>query len=113
MLEPLGVEVVEACDGAQAVMRFVERAYDAVLMDIQMPVMDGLESTRTLRQIEAACRTGRTRVIISTASDAPGLRSESVAAGADDYLPKPIQRERLLRSVLEAISHRTSPTPTN
>ncbi len=104
ILDPLGFDVVEARDGAEALQRVSERAFDVVLMDMQMPVMDGLTATREIRAFEA--RTGRppTRLIMLTANASEDHRAEAEAAGADDHVPKPIQRGRLLASLLPSLS---------
>ena len=93
LLERLGVRVTLASDGAQGVEAFKERRYDLVLMDLQMPSMDGIEATRRIREIEP---TGaRTPIIALTANVMTGQRERCVAAGMDGFLSKPVQIARL------------------
>ena len=89
------VEVDEATDGAEAVERVVGDHYALVLMDVHMPVMDGLDATRTIRQREHADGLARTPILALTADDTPADHKRSLEAGCDDHLVKPITRERL------------------
>jgi len=109
LLEPLGIEVVEAVDGSEAVLRFGERAFDAVLMDLQMPVMDGLEATRAIRRLERDTSAPPTRIIVITATVSEANRTASIEAGADDFQTKPVNPERLVRSVFAAIGANRRP----
>jgi signal transduction histidine kinase/CheY-like chemotaxis protein len=94
LLERLGHTVVVAGDGREALAALDRGAFDVVLMDVQMPEMDGLEAARQIRQRERA--TGRHLPIIAlTAHALTGDRERCLAAGMDDYVPKPIQFERL------------------
>jgi len=90
ILAGLGVEVVTAADGAEAVHRVQSGDYDLVLMDVQMPVMDGLTATREIRRQEAA--TGRRIPIVALSAN---VQPEQIAhcrdAGMDDHLAKPLQ----------------------
>jgi len=89
LLTKLGWEVDEAHDGSQALDALAVAAYDLVLMDCMMPVMDGYEACVRLRAREAALGLPRTPVIALTASAIDGDRERCLAAGADDYLTKP------------------------
>ena len=94
MLQALGCTVDTATDGLQAVQKALEGSYDVILMDVQMPEMDGYEATRRIRQAEQA--TGDHRLIIAlTAHSLEDDRRECIAAGMDDYLSKPVNRERM------------------
>ena len=95
LLAPLGVELVMACDGQEGVDRFEERAFDFVLMDMQMPVMDGLAATRKMRSLERKRVSPRTPIVMLTANVSPEHQLAAMAAGADSHLAKPINRERL------------------
>ncbi|MBX9749842.1 MAG: response regulator [Roseococcus sp.] len=83
-----------AGDGGEAVRMAGAEAYDVILMDLQMPVMDGLEATRQIRATPGPNR--RTRIIGLTAAVGPVFEAQCRAAGMDDYLGKPVQRAALL-----------------
>jgi two-component system, OmpR family, response regulator MprA len=100
-----GFEVAVACDGREAVRSQAVAPADAVLLDVVMPGLDGLEVCRRLRD------TGdRTPVLMLTARDAVTDRVEGLDAGADDYLVKPFALDELLAR-LRALLRRTSATP--
>ncbi len=88
MLETLGYLVETAVDGLDAVEACARRGYDAVLMDCQMPEMDGLRATAWIREREGPQR--RTPILALTASVLPGDKERCFAAGMDDFLAKPI-----------------------
>jgi CheY-like chemotaxis protein len=90
--------VVTAADGKQAVAAYSRRSFDAVLMDVQMPEMDGLEATVEIRARER--ETGkRTPIIALTAHTRAADRERCLEAGMDDYLPKPIEPVRLFAAI--------------
>jgi two-component system, sensor histidine kinase and response regulator len=95
-LERLGCGVEVANNGAEGVAAFQARSFDIVLMDLQMPVMDGMAATRKIRELETA---GHVPIIALTANAMSGDRERCEAAGMDDYLTKPIEVDRL-RSIL-------------
>ena len=99
MLERLGVRADAAADGRQALAAIAEQAYDLVLMDCPMPEMDGYEATQALRILEEGTG-GRLPIVAMTASAMEGDRERCLAAGMDDYIPKPVRPETL-RGVLE------------
>ncbi|HEX7114050.1 MAG TPA: two-component regulator propeller domain-containing protein [Steroidobacter sp.] len=92
-LERLGCEVRSVADGAQAVRACASEKYDFVLMDMQMPVMDGLEATRRIRDLEPLGR--RTPIVALTADAMKGTLERCLQAGMDDYLTKPLDFNRL------------------
>jgi CheY-like chemotaxis protein len=93
-LDKLGYEVERADDGAEAIDACMHRQFDAVLMDIQMPVMDGYQATAKIREHEVT--TGhRTPIIGLSARAMDGDRETAIAAGLDDYLTKPLRKEEL------------------
>jgi PAS domain S-box-containing protein len=94
MLEQLGCRV-EVVTGGQEAVEAVERsAYDAVLMDVRMPGMDGLEATARIRRCEAG-RGRRVPILALTAHAMEGDRQRCLAAGMDAYIPKPLTRQAL------------------
>jgi signal transduction histidine kinase/DNA-binding response OmpR family regulator len=96
LLRQMGAEVVEAQDGQEAIARIEEEPFDLVLMDVRMPVLDGLRATAKIREREG--RTGRHLTIIAlTASSSATDREECLAAGMDDYIVKPVLKAELLR----------------
>jgi signal transduction histidine kinase len=95
LLQRLGCEVDIASDGAEALNRARADAYDVILMDLQMPVMDGLEATRAIRGSAGPNRA--TRIIGLTAAVGEQFEQQCREAGMDDYLSKPVQRAVLLR----------------
>ncbi|HEY8977620.1 MAG TPA: ATP-binding protein [Burkholderiaceae bacterium] len=96
MLEQMGVNAELAVDGQKALARMGQIAYDLVLMDCQMPVLDGWEATRIWRARETRLRQNqRLPIVALTASAAAGERERCLEAGMDDYLSKPFTREAL------------------
>ncbi len=101
-----GYMVERASDGKLAVDAVRRRHYDLVLMDVEMPEMDGLEATRAIRGIEV--REGRPHVpiIALTAHAIKGYRSRCLQAGCNSYLAKPIRKQALLEAVEAALELR-------
>jgi two-component system, cell cycle response regulator DivK len=98
LLEAYGFSVVEAENGEEAIRQAIEANPDLVLMDIMMPVMDGLQATRTLRA-SAAFR----QVPIVALTAMAGSRELALNAGCDDYLAKPIDIPNFLKTVRDWI----------
>jgi len=99
VLEPMGCRVDKAGSGTEAVRAFKPGRYDLVLMDCQMPELDGLAATRQIRRIEAG--QSRVPVIAVTAGAVSGARRACLDAGMDDFLAKPFSLGRLRKKVLE------------
>ena len=89
LLQSLGFEVVVAENGVAAVVAFRTASFDIVLMDCQMPVLDGYTATRQIRELEARSGARRTPIIAITGNTLAGDRQKCLAAGMDDYLGKP------------------------
>lgn len=100
MLGALGCRCVAVDNGKAAVDAHITQPFDVILMDIQMPVMDGLEATRLIREQEKHHPTHRrTRIIALTANALDSDRSACMKAGMDDFLTKPIRREVLAQAL--------------
>lgn len=93
MLEGLGCHVDVACDGEAARQALDAAEYDIVLMDCQMPVLDGYNATAAIRRAEGG--KSRIPVIAMTANAMEGDREKCLAAGMDDYIPKPVRKDLL------------------
>ncbi len=93
LLGRLGYTVDLAQNGAEAVEMVQRRKYDLVLMDCQMPVMDGFQATQAIRQL--APPLSRIPIVAVTANALAGERERCLAAGMDDYVPKPVSKETL------------------
>ena len=98
MLRRLGIDADLAENGRVALDRLRDVAYDVVLMDVMMPVMDGLEATQAIRRSGGP----QPHIVAVTANVMPGDRERCLAAGMDDYLPKPIQLDSLARALQAA-----------
>ena len=96
-------EIVEAENGAQAVERFQIEIFDVVLMDVQMPVMDGYAATRAIRAFERQAGRPRTPVIALTANAVKEDMDRSLEAGCDDHLTKPIKKQTLLGALRQRL----------
>lgn len=101
LLEKRGHHVELAGDGQSALERFTQKKFDLVLMDLQMPVMDGIAATQAMRAYEAQSARARTPIVAMTAQTASGDRDMCLAAGMDDYLPKPVVTSALERVLRE------------
>lgn len=93
MLEQLGCDTVVAINGQEAIERYESEDFDVVLMDCEMPVMDGFEATAAMR--DKSGDAGEVPVIALTANAVDGDRERCIAAGMQDYLSKPISVDRL------------------
>ncbi len=102
MLERLGHSSTVAADGCEALVHIAAEPFDVVLMDVQMPGMDGLEAVAALRALERG--TGRHLTTVAlTAHAMKGDRERFLAAGFDDYLSKPIRPDEL-REALDRLA---------
>ena len=99
-LQLLNITPVIASNGAEALEQAKETSYDIILMDIQMPVMSGLEAASKIRLHEAAHNKPRVPIIAMTANAMSGDREKSLEAGMDDHLTKPIDLAELERTLV-------------
>jgi CheY-like chemotaxis protein len=97
LLQQMGYRADLASNGIEAVESVARQTYDVVLMDVQMPEMDGLEASRRI----VATGADRPHIIAMTANAMQGDREMCLAAGMDDYITKPIRVEQLV----EALNH--------
>ncbi len=104
MLEKMGHTAELARNGQEALERIVEQKFDVVLMDVQMPEMDGLTATQHIRASEKKSGV-HLPIIAMTARAMRGDRETCLAAGMDGYVSKPISREELQAAILEQTSH--------
>jgi CheY-like chemotaxis protein len=111
ILKSLGLEVQQAADGASAVSRAHGEPYDLVLMDLNMPGMDGIDATREIRKFAPA---DELPVVALTAYASSAERDRCAAAGMNGYLTKPIVRDRLAEQLvawLEGVPDRADGAP--
>jgi signal transduction histidine kinase/CheY-like chemotaxis protein/HPt (histidine-containing phosphotransfer) domain-containing protein len=102
MLKQQGYLVEVVGNGKEALSALEKQDFDLVLMDVQMPLMDGFEATAALREREKQCG-GHLPVVALTAHAMKGDHERCLAAGMDGYISKPIQAEQLLRSISELL----------
>ncbi len=98
LLREHGYEVVEAVNGADAVEKYQQSRPDLVLMDITMPVMDGIEAVKAIRQHDPAAR-----IIMVSAVGQQSMVLAAIEAGAMDFVVKPFQPDRVLQAVQNAV----------
>ena len=102
MLQMFGHSVATAKDGQQALQLLARNDFDVILMDVQMPVMDGVEATRIIRGSPDLGEKARTPIIAMTAYAMAGDKEKFLAAGMDDSIPKPVDMDQL-RAVIDRV----------
>ncbi len=107
LLRRCGCQVTMTSNGQQALDAFKVASFDLVLMDVQMPVMDGFESTMLIRELESA-RARKVPIVAITAHAMEGDREKCLEAGMDDYLTKPIKHESLIAIIEKWITNETA-----
>jgi signal transduction histidine kinase/ActR/RegA family two-component response regulator len=105
ILEAIGAQVTSAENGAEAVEAVGQGRFDLILMDIQMPVMDGLTAIRRIRALEVSRGLPRTPVVVLSANSMPEQLEASAAAGADEHLGKPIRADDLIAAIIRVVEH--------
>jgi CheY-like chemotaxis protein len=106
MLHKMGYSVATALDGMQALAILHEQDFDLVLMDIQMPVMDGVEATKAIRGSSDLGEKSLIPIVAMTAYAMTGDKERFLAAGMDDYISKPVDRDEL-KTVIERVIEKT------
>ncbi|MBF0546998.1 MAG: response regulator [Candidatus Riflebacteria bacterium] len=96
MLKKLGFRTETASNGLEAVEMLMEKEYDLVFMDIQMPVLDGYEATRRVRDPKNGAKNPQVKIIAMTANAMSGDREECLSAGMDDYISKPVNIKEMI-----------------
>jgi two-component system sensor histidine kinase/response regulator len=95
-LQRRGHSAVQVATGAEAIEAVVRRQFDLIFMDVQMPGMDGFETTRRIRELEAVPGGGHVAIAAMTAHAMVGDRERCLASGMDDYISKPLEKAELL-----------------
>ena len=108
LLEKRGHSVRVAGTGREAVEAVKSQSFDLVLMDVQMPEMDGLEATRQIREFESAERVPAIPIIAMTAYAMAGDRDRCLAAGMDAYISKPVKADELVAVIESVLAGRTA-----
>lgn len=98
-LKPVPCIVTEAADGEEAVELFGRHQYDLIIMDIIMPLMDGVDAIAAIRTVETKRRNGRTPIIALSGEDSVETGVDCLQAGADRMLLKPVSRAGLVQTV--------------
>jgi len=106
VLNGLGIEVTIANNGEEALNYRMRHEYDMIFMDIQMPVMGGIEATEKITEYEEKNRKHHIPIVALTANALQGDREKYLNAGLDNYLSKPIELDKLRTLLLEYFSHR-------
>jgi len=104
VMESLGIDIDIVADGKQAVEAWRHGGYDLVLMDIQMPVMDGIDAARAIRGIEVDEQRKRTPIVALTANALTHQVEEYMAAGMDGHVAKPIEIAKLYEAISAALT---------
>ena len=111
-LAKMGHSVVVANNGKEALNAIIKgEQYDLILMDGQMPIMDGLEATRKIREFESLQNLKKTPIVALTAHAMTGDREKFMEAGMDDYLTKPLQRDALTKIIQNIAKNKKSAEP--
>lgn len=105
LLDPVDAEISFAENGEAAVRQFQRGAYDLILMDINMPVMDGVTATIEIRKLEKEAGKTRTPIVAVTAHDDEDHRTSCANAEMDGFVPKPVKPTEFLASVSPWLPH--------
>ena len=105
-IKDTGMDVTSVADGLRAVQLFAEKKYDLVFMDLNLPVLSGLEAVVKMREIEGAGGRGRARIIALAAHVLGSSQAESFKAGCDGFISKPIKRDTIRSVVMDVAAGR-------
>ena len=104
-VENWGHKVTLANDGAEAVDAYKEKDFDLILMDLQMPKLNGFEASSSIRKLEKMRGISRTPILALSANVLKGVRDECVKCGMDGYVSKPVRQPELLGAMAQLIPH--------
>jgi len=114
LLRQLGIEADIAADGLEGIQAFRKKSYDLIIMDCQMPRLDGWECTRAIRKLEAATAPEcHVPIVALTAQALPGDREKCLSSGMDDYLTKPVDADMFLRAVKAHLAGQSPSLPSS
>jgi CheY-like chemotaxis protein/HPt (histidine-containing phosphotransfer) domain-containing protein len=99
LIDKIGYNIKTVENGQQVIEEMKNNDYDLILMDIQMPVLDGLEATKKIRDMESSEKLRRVPVIAVTAHAMVGDREKCLNSGMDDYMTKPIEEVELIKKI--------------
>jgi CheY-like chemotaxis protein len=105
-IEQMGIKVDVASNGREAIEALDRTKYDMVLMDIQMPEVDGIEATRMIRNSQVAARNSRIPIVAMTANATTRDREKCMDAGMDGYISKPIDLKKLEKIITGLLKNR-------
>ncbi|MBL8178673.1 MAG: PAS domain S-box protein [Bryobacterales bacterium] len=111
LLEKYGYHADLAVNGREALLRWESTSYDLILMDCQMPELDGYEATMELRRRESSMSRPRTAIVAMTANALEGDRERCLSVGMDDFLPKPVQLDELRKTLVRWGNRKAESTP--
>jgi two-component system, sensor histidine kinase len=103
LLEKSGFVVSIARDGREALQRLTDQEFDLILMDVQMPIMDGVETTKIIRESTSLGEKSKIPIVAMTAYAMAGDKEKFLAAGMNDYISKPVDNESLLAVIGKAL----------
>jgi CheY-like chemotaxis protein len=106
LLAPTGVDLTFACDGEEAVQAFQQSAFDLILMDVQMPRMNGVDACKLIRRMERDGGLGRIPILALSANVLTHQIQEYRSAGMDGSIAKPVQAAVLYEAIAEAVAAR-------
>jgi CheY-like chemotaxis protein len=107
-LAPFQFNTTVAVNGAEAVEIVKQEKFNIILMDIQMPIMDGIEATRKIRDQDGWC--AKVPIVAVTANSMVGSQERFLEAGMDDYIPNPVNRNALTQVLKNIICPQETPT---